>query len=89
MIDVDLQAIQNYVNFKFEHGRLDGKGGLGHSSASTTLNYYAHADKMSKIEIANSYNKREITNNSHSKVTVNKVKCKKNTGKQHRKTIGF
>lgn len=58
---------------------------LGHSSASTTLNYYAHADKMSKIEIANSYNKREITNNSHSKVTVNKVKCIKtqenNTGK--------
>lgn len=26
LIDVDRQALQNYVNFKFEHGRLDGKG---------------------------------------------------------------
>lgn len=36
LIDVDRQAIQNYVNFKFEHGRLDGKGGL----SATTLKHH-------------------------------------------------
>lgn len=29
---------------------------LGHSSSTTTLNYYAHTDKTSKISISNSIN---------------------------------
>lgn len=36
LVDMDRQAIQNYVNFKFERGRLDGKGGL----SATTLKHH-------------------------------------------------
>lgn len=36
LVDVDRQTIQNYINIKFENGRLDGKGGL----SATTLKHH-------------------------------------------------
>ena len=36
LIDIDRQILQNYVNFKFEHGRLDGTGGL----SATTIKHH-------------------------------------------------
>lgn len=36
LVDVDRQKIQNYINCKYENGRLDGKGGL----SPTTLKHH-------------------------------------------------
>lgn len=47
-------SASNLLNIGFNHVQV--ADWLGHSSSTTTLKYYAHIDKTSKLAIANSLN---------------------------------
>ena len=54
---------------------------LGHSSAATTLNFYAHVDKSSKMQIAKALDDFDVSTNQKPKtaVKIQKIKKKKPT----------
>ena len=54
---------------------------LGHSSAATTLNFYAHVDKSSKMQIAKALDDFDVSRNQKQKtaVKIQKIKKKKPT----------